>query len=422
VADLRHGVAAQEGPGPAAAPRRKPLPPRPRDEAERLRGLLHLLEWGDKDLVLFAQRVLAEHPDPAAVAAAVAKAGEANLRVNLPYVGNLLGAVADERAGRAMEGFLLACLDCGDPSVREKALRIYARSLPEKALPVVAARCTDHWPRTAQAALRELETRPGAEASAALREAFPRVSTFARASACATLGRLGDPASIPILAEAMEDARRRGDNEVTVFLGAAEGLAALGDARGVEALRACVRALPPQRPAVPMDFPREQWGGPEAALARLHDGVLRDRLLMQARRAPPEAAAAALRLLSTEYPADPEILGAYRAALERADGDFVLWAEALAALRAAGNADALARTLAALESPELDRRYAATLALGRFRDPSTVKPLVDRLGREQDPGVARKICDALGLLGDPAAAPALVKFLREDPSPTPDRA
>ncbi|MCK6480681.1 MAG: HEAT repeat domain-containing protein [Planctomycetes bacterium] len=217
----------------------------------------------------------------------------------------------------------------------------------------------------------------------------------------------------------MEAARAGGAAAFPVFIGAAQGLARLGDAGGLDALREEAMRRSLDRAPIPLDSPREDWDGPEAILGMAGDGPFRGRLLRQAAEGERAAAAAAVRLLR-EYPASPEVLGGFLAALERPEWEPIL--EALDALRAAGSPDALPRALAALRSPETDRRYAAALALGRFRDRSTAKDLGERLAVEPDPSVARKICDALGLVADPSSAPALVAFLRRETAPTPDRA
>ncbi len=419
-------AAAEPAPPPSgpAAPR-LPLPAAPRDGADRIAGLLHLLAWGDTALVEFAQRTLSAFPDEAAAAGALAEAGERNLRANPALVQNILGCVKHEALGRRLADFLRRCIAEGDPQVRRMAVAQWAESQEDPDREFLAGLVADSWGPVSQAALFGLRCHPGAASAAALRGVLSparggdRLPLFTRASACAALGWLGDPGSIPFLRDAMEAARATGEAEFPVLLGAAQGLGRLGDAEGLSVLRGFVLALPLDRPAVPPDSDPSSSDGPEAVLAGAKDGALRDRLVRQAIQAAPAASAAAVRLLR-EYPAGPEALAAFRAAAERADWEPAL--EGLDALRAAGDPGALASTLAALVAPATDRRYAAALALGRFRDPASVKPLCGRLAAEPDSGVARKICDALGLVGDAAAAPALLAFLRSETAPSPEQA
>lgn len=398
---------------------RPPLPVAPADEADRLRGLIRLLEWGDSAQVEFAQGVLSTFPDGEAAARALEAAGDRNLATNPAMVHNVLDSVKGPDLGRRLLPFFLRCLGSRDHQVRRLAAMAYAQSAADPDRALLARLAADPWHPVSDSALRGLRLHPGPASAAALRAALPATASFARAAALSALGALGDPASLPLLRAEMAAARDGGEEAFPVFLGAAQGLALLGDPEGVEALRGYCLALPLDRPAVPLDHDASAWEGPEWILARAADPVLRGRLFRQAREAVPGAAAAAVRLLR-EYPADPAVLGAFLSALERRDWETVL--EGLDALRAAGSPDALARTLAALVAPDTDRRFAAVLALGRFRDPATVEALAKRLAVEPDASVARKIADALGLIGDPAGAPALLDFLRSEDAPTPDRA
>jgi HEAT repeat protein len=415
---------AQVAPAPAPAPAPpgvpKPgLPPRPKDEAERLRGLVRLLERGDAPLVEFAQEALAEFPDPDAAAAALREAGEGAMGRNLSFVQNILGAVRNEALGSRLEPFLLRCFEAPDPQVKRLALVQYAQSA-SKPDPAAIAKCaTDGWAPVAMAAFRALEILKSPAASEALRAAFPRVGPFARAAACNALGRLGDREAIPILRAVLAEARAAGDRETSLRLGAAQGLARLGDEEGIRELRAWVTALPLERPAVPLDYGADEWEGPEAILAAARDPVLRARLVLQARQGSPDSAASAIRALAVHYPPDTEIAGALSAANDRADADFTLVAECLDALRRRNAADGKGRALAALESPLEERRYGAALALGRWGDPETVPALLARLKKDPAMAVRRKSCDALGRIGDPAAAPALVAFLAAEPEADP---
>ena len=412
---------APVAPDPAvpAAPR-PPLPARPRDEADRIRGLVGLLERGESGQVEFAQEHLAAHPDRDAVAAALTAAIEGALDRNFLLVNNALGSVGSPELARRMEPLLRRCMEADDPITRERALRAWARSATAPDPAIVAARARDRWARTALAALAELERLPDAAASAAaLRSVLPGVSPFALGGACNYLGRIGDPASIPALEAERARAEAAGPAQSGVLAGALQGLGRLGHPPALDALRAGVAAAPFEAPAVDVEGDRAAWDGPEVVLAERKDSALRGRLLEQARRAPPGAAAAAVALLAARYLPDAGAAGAFRDAFERTDADAVLVAESLAALDASGAADARAKALSLLDSPSAERRYGAALVLGRWKDPAAVKPLADRLAREQDPSPGRKICDALGLVGDPAGAPALVAYLASEPSPDP---
>lgn len=414
-------ASAAETSAPSTGPMepRPPIPSRPRDEADRIAGLIGLLERGDSPQVEFAQRTLAAFPDPDAAARALAAAGERGLRANPLLVQNILGCVKDASLGRRITEFHRQCIASGDPQVRRMAIAQWAGSQEDPDRAFLAGLVADPWGPVSQSALYGLRCHPGPASAAALRAVVPGLALFPRASACSALGALGDPESIPFLRGALEQARAKGEAEFPVLVGAAQGLALLGDGAGLETLRAFVGSLPLDRPGIPPDTAAANHEGPESLLARAKDPALRERLCRQAVAAPPAAAAAAVRLLR-EYSLGSEVLAAVNAAAERPEWEPVL--EALDALRAMGEPAALPRTLAALVAPATDRRYAAALALGRFRDPATVEALCGRLREEPDAGVARKVCDALGLLGDPRAAPALVAFLRSDDATTPERA
>ena len=410
--------AAPASPATPAAPRR-PLPVRPRDEASRLRELAGLLEWGDAILVEFAQERLASHPDPESVAAILSATIERALDRNFLLVNNALGALGTDDLARRLEPVLRRCMEADDPVTRERALRAWARTSAKPDPAVVAARAADPWARTAFAAMAELERLGGPDSAAALRAVLPKVSPFALGGACNYLGRLGDPASIPLLEEERVKAEAAGANQAGVRAGALQGLGRLGHEPALEALRAWVAAAPFEAPAVDVEGPRASWDGPEVVLAERRDPALRTRLAAQARRASPGTAAAAVALLAARYLPAGEVASAARDAFERVDADAVLVAESLAALDAAGAVDARPKALALLQSPAADRRYGAALVLGRWRDPAAVKPLAERLAKEPDPAPGRKMCDALGLIGDPAGAPALVAFLASEPNPDP---
>ena len=418
AAVLPAAQAAEDAAGEPSTPR-PPLPAKPADEAARLRGLVRLLEWGDTPLVEFAQERIASFPDRAAAARALDEKGTASLASNTGLVQNILGCVKDAEMGRALLPFLLRCLDGADPQVRRMAILQYAESAPEPDFALLGRFVLDSWHPVSQAALEGFRLHPGAKASAALREVIPSTREFTRAAALSTLGFLGDPASAPLLLAEMEASRRAGAAAWPVHVGAAQGLGRLGAEEGLAALRDIVNTLPLLRPPVPLDAPRESWDGPEVVLALAKDPFMQDRLVKQAREMDEGASAGAVRLLR-EYPASPETLGAFLAAVERSEWEPLL--EGLDALRAAGSPDALPRTLAALSSPETDRRRAAALALGRFRDPASMKPLLDRFAVETDPSVAAKICDALGILGEPAAARALVAWMEGETAPSPEMA
>ena len=373
-------------------------------------------------MVEFAGATLSAFPDPAAAAAAMAEAGRANLRKNTGYVLNILASVRDGRVGRPLAPFLRECFDSQDPQVRRMAVTEYAQSLDAPDLAAIAAGATAVLSPASLAALTALEMHRGPEAAAALRAVIPGMGPFARPAAANSLGRLGDPASIPLLREMLAEARAAKDGNDSLRVGAAQGLARLGDEEGMAELRALVQAFPLGRAAVPLDFPPELWEGPEAILSERSDGILKGRLLQQARQAPPLAAASAVRLLAARYPADQEIAAAQAFALDRADAEYNLVAEALDALRGANPAAAKARALAFLESPGEERRYGAALALGRWKDPSTIEALSARVKSDPAVSVRRKCCDALGLIADPAGAPALVGFLAAETAATPDRA
>ena len=417
-------VAAAPPPSAGGAPafRKPPLPAVPADAAERLRGLVHLLEWGDADMVAFAQEVLAARPDPEAVAAALAEAGERGLGRNFMFLNNVLGAVGNAEIGRGMEGLLRRCMEAEDPITRERALRAWSRSARDPDPKVLAERAADPWARTAFAAMAELELHGGPAAAEAFRAVFPRISPFARAGACNHLGRLGDPASIPLLEKERAAAEALGPAGTSHRVGALQGLARLGHEPALEGLREWVAALPLEAGPVDLEGDRSRWDGPEPILASRKDPALHARLLRQARRGPPDAAAGAVALLGAAYLPDADAVAAIRDAMERPDADSILLAEALDALDRAGAADARAKAVALLEAPAAHRRYAAALVLARWKDATAVRALASRLGRETDPGSGRKICDALGILGDPAGAPALVAYLASDAAPEPERA
>jgi HEAT repeat protein len=392
------------------------------DEAARLRGLVRLLEWGDAPLVDFAQEAIAAFPDPDAAAAALRTAGESGMRTNIALVNNVLGCVRGPALGGRLEGFLLRCFDVPDPQVRRVAVMEYAQSAAKPDLAAIGRCAMDPWAPTAQSAFRALEVLHDPAAAAKLRAVFPKVGPFCRASACDALGRLGGAESIPLLRAALAEARAKGEPETSLLVGAAQGLARMGEEEGLAELRRYVLALPLDRPAAPTDYAPEDWDGPEALLARARDAAFKGRLLLQARKADPLAAAAAVRVLSTLYPPDGEIAAAVGAAYERPDAELNLTAEGLDALRARNAVDGIARATAALESPVEERRYGAVLAMGRWKDPAIVPVLAACVGKDGAMAVRRKACDALGLIGDPAAAPALLEFLAGETAPTPDRA
>jgi len=395
--------------GAAPAPPRARIPARPRDEAERLAGLVRLLEWGDSEQVRFAQAAVAAYPDPVAAAAAVERAGDANFRRNSSFVGNLLGCVRSAALGRPLGEFLLRCTRSPDGAVRRLALTAYAETAAFPSAAVLAPLAADGEYPVSRAALEALQRCPRGEAAQALRAILPKVDPSSRPVALLLLGDLGDAAAVPILLEELARARAGGPEAGAAFVGAAAGLAALGRVEGTEALRAWVLALPPSVPP----------GLPEERLAAAGDPGLRTRLCGQARGAPALAAGVALALLA-RYPEGEETAAAVLAAAERPEMEVIL--EALTVLRSWGRADAMTRTLAALEAPEPDRRYAAALALGRFRDPATVVPLARRLAADGNEAVRFKVADALGILADARGAAAVVAFLCTEDAPSPDRA
>ncbi len=412
-------VAAPLPPGPIVKP---PLPPRPEDEGARLRGLVRLLEWGDVSMVEFAGETLSAFPDPAAAAEVLAAAGRENFRKNTGLVQNILSSVRDARLGAPLAPFLLECFASTDPQVRRMAVLQYAQSVPGADPAVLARAAASSWHPEAQSALAALEVHRGPAAAAALRAEFPRISPSTPRAAPPPPGRLGARDPPPLRRPPLVAARAAGDDGFSLRIGAAQGLARLGEEDGRAALREHVLAQPLHQPAVPLDYPPEEWEGPEAVLSEAGDAVLKGRLLLQARRGAPAAAAPAVRLLSVRYPQDAEIAGAVAAAFDRPDADFVLVGEALDALHAANPAAGTARALATLEGPVEERRYGAALALARWKDPATIPALAARVKSDPVLAVRRKCCDTLGILGDPSAAPALVAFLADEKEATPDRA
>ncbi len=390
-----------------------------------------MLERGDSPQVAFAQAVLAMDPDPAAASAAMAAAALRELRRNSGFVCNIVGAVRSRELAAAMGEPLTAALGSDDPALRRLALGALGAHGPALDARRAAELATDPMYTVALDAVEVLRLLGTPEAGAALAAALPRVHATARPFALTVIGMLRAPGAEEVLRAALREARGAGIAAGTpapgdsageggdpallgnvgtpTAVGASLGLAHLGVEEGLEGVRAWVRSLPLTMPP----------GTCEDLLSARGEPWLLDRLEEQVVAGPADSAAPAIPLL-LRYRGNERAAAAVATAYERLDWELLL--EAISFFHALDPEDGLRRALRELTSVEQDRRYAAALALGRFRDPRSVEPLCRRLREDPSGAVRTKIADALGLLGDVRAAPALVEHLRSDPAPTPDAA
>ncbi|MHC4922739.1 MAG: HEAT repeat domain-containing protein [Planctomycetota bacterium] len=396
-------------PGPVV--KRPPLPVPPENEEGRRLALLRLLESGDSEQVRFAQRTLAEDPDGKAVAALFAEVVPAQLTKNAFLVANILGAVSPEGPGPHMAETLLLCMrEAKDPQVQRIAVARYAECVEETDAEAIAEVVTVQWSPVALQALTALRGHPDRDRAArALEARLDRIDQFALPAVYYTLGVLGSTGSVPMLVKAIDKGRGGSSTEAGAALSAAVGLAHLGHPGAMEYLRDIVAPLPLDAIAGP--------NGPEAALSKARDPAMKKRLLAQIEGGRAEAAAAAVALL-LEFPLDDDSKRALAVAAGRKEWPPVV--EALSAIHDYAPEEARVRTLAMLQEDEWERRYAATLILGRMKDPETAAPLAERLAREEHDGVHRKIVDALGILADNATIPVLLGAMRNDPAETAD--
>jgi HEAT repeat protein len=395
---LPNPASATANSAPKAPPVRKPLPPAPATDEARRAGLLRLLERGDSVQIRFAQDLLATDPDVEGTAKSLLEASDRYLLANSAYVTNMMTAVRSPELTLPLIPLLRRCMESQDPALQRIALQAYTVHAPNPdpaLLGPVTANVLYTVALDAVEGLRRIGTPAAAKV---LCEAFPQMHPAARPFACIVMGQIGDMASAPLLRGVLDAEEAEGGVFSQEALAAAAGLVALGDERGVTVLRAWVADLPPDAPP----------GTAEDVLSAAGDDAPLPRLLALVRTGPAPAAVAALDLI-TRYRDRPEVAVAVETALRREEMEVIL--HSLSAMKDLGDGAYMARTLAAFHAPDTDRRYAAALALGRFKDPSTLETMLKRLFEDPDSVVRHKIADALGILEDPRAAPALVKYL-----------
>ena len=254
-----------------------------------------------------------------------------------------------------------------------------------------------------------------------------------RTAAVASLGRIGDPAVVPLIEGLAKDPDPAVRREAMLFLiqappemrtdrvtyglilledleqdGYTRGLAAVnlgetGDRRAVEAL---IRVL--QDPRLPKGYAELPTGEGGTRQAQVFASRLRSLHNVRAH------AALVLGQLGDQR-AVPALLGALT------DPDGMVRMESASAIGRLKPPGAVAPLTQALHDREARVRQSAAVAIGLQGDPAAVAPLREALGDDSS-SVRVEAALALGLLGDEGAREALQTMARNDPVPAARRA
>jgi HEAT repeat protein len=245
-----------------------------------------------------------------------------------------------------------------------------------------------------------------------------------RQSAYVSLGRLRDARAYDLLLAGLSD-----DN---VAAYAARGLGLLGDARALPGIQElietkpsapCVAQMGPEAVLLLSPTDGETW-----LLAHLDSapGVLRQGIAWALEAHPSEDARRAMIALLARPDADlravclqvlakvgkADCIPALLDLFAREPGDRARVVPVLESVRAVDSTPLLVKTLALAEDPQLRRAIAH--ALGAFRRPETLRPLVQALAAEKDGLTQVQLLVALGDLGD-AHALSVVMEHADDP-------
>ncbi len=305
---------------------------------------------------------------------------------------------------------------------------------------------------------------PGREATPALSRAAAEGDGHLRIAVAAALGRIGDPATVPVLLDlvgagpdpvgfAALDALRGIGGEVTTrgLLGrfpdrmspgvAAYAVGVLGATLDREALSGFLRgarrleepriAISAARETLRRGSDAERDEAAEMLASRYLDGDLREAALDALAEGGHPRALPALLSLARAADLGASVFGIGNlSAYKQKEAREALWEfargkdeerrrEAFHALVRGGDPDALPAVRGMLGSPAGNDRLLAALILGAAKDPGALGDLVAATEREEDLAIRLKLANALSLLGLPECSPALARLLVSEPERDP---
>jgi HEAT repeat protein len=344
---------------------------------QALVGLLH----ADPETVRAAAASLANlerDAEPELARALRTSASEARLLL-LPIVGRRSSAMPD----------VMACLDDASPNVRALACEALGRIGDASAVPVLFDRLGDADARVSQGAVAAIQAIGGVEVEKRAVELARMGPPRERRAALRILAYFGSKSSLPLFLQGMADP----DDRVRDV--AANGLAAVDDARALSALLEASRHSSPRTRATAV----RALGQTETP-----SSLVRERLLEALRDDDAWVRYYAVQALSRV--ASPSAAEAVSTLLHDPAGHVrVAVIDALARLRGDASLEALHE---ALGSSEADVVRAALMGLGIVRNPSTL-PLLQPALRGEDAATRLVALSALAEFDAPEVVAELVR-------------
>jgi len=400
-----------------------------RGEARSVPALQPLLASPDAGAAGAAIAALAHIADPRALAALAGVKGallpqalEARLQL-----ADLLVRRGDRT--RALAAYRQLYAPANPAPIRAGALRGLAAS-DNNALPTLRAALLGSEPALQTAAISLLAPMPGANMTALLLEALPRLPPAARAPMLTALADRGDASARPALVSATKS------DTPAERIAALEGLARLGDASVVGLLaqtaasatgaeQAAARNALARLPGAPVDAAIVAGltaGSAEVRIELMRAAASRglraaaETLVKTARDSDAQIRRESLRALretagGAQVPALLELLNAASSAADRRETE-----RALSSALRAGEPPGVAAVVAACESAsQTETRISLFGVLGRTGDPQALPPLRRALG-DSSAEIQRAAILALGEWPGAAALPDLIKIASSDPN------
>ena len=201
-----------------------------RRDAAATGALAGLIPGSDADAAIAAAAALGRIGDSAA-ASALAAARPKSSGALRPALDEAWMSCAEHMEPRAAFAVYRALLNSAEPeSIRIAAIRGLALTGGKDAVPLLAAALKAAEPRIQAQAIRQLSAVPGAEASAALRQALGDVDTLGKVRVLAALADRGEHSALPLVRSAAQDTvqpvraaallalGKIGDSSVVMFL------------------------------------------------------------------------------------------------------------------------------------------------------------------------------------------------------------
>ncbi len=400
-----------------------------RRDRQAVPALQRLLGAGDAEAASAAITALARIGDPRGFASLAAVTGVLRSQALAARLELADLRLREGDGVRALAAYQELYSDANPVLIRAGALRGLAAFSAKDSLPTLRAALQNSEPGLQTAAIGLLAGMPGAEITALLLEALPKLAPAARVQMLAALADRKDPAARPALAA------EASSNVPQVRLAALEGLARLGDASVVELLakiaasaagaeQAAARDALARLPGPAVDAAIVAGLGSGSAEVRLEliraagQRGLRaaaEPLIQSAREGNPNLRREALRALrdtagGAQIPALIDLLSGASAA-ERRELERAL----SSALRSGEPTGVGAVAAAGAASSQAETRVSLLGVLGRTGDPQALPPLRRALG-DANAEIQRAGILALGEWPGAAAAPDLIRVARTDPN------